>query len=234
MSEKAIVLSCEHGGCEVPDSYSHLFKKAEKTLKSHRGYDVGALELYNSINNTHIVYKQGATTTRLLVDINRSLHRRTLFSEFSKPLPQQEKEKLLDTYYYGFRKPFEEKIKALWQQNKTVLHVSVHSFTPVLNGDVRQTDFGILYNPERKAEKEFAQLWKKELNKILPHHRVRFNYPYRGKPDGHVRYFRDREETKYLGIEFELNQKHATNEKMRIGIADAFKIASALWVQSNP
>lgn len=230
--DEVVVLSCEHGGNTIPAAYEKLFVNAGKSLSSHRGYDIGALELFHLIKNDYVVYKQCATVSRLLVDINRSLHRRTLFSEYTKGLSKGERETILDNYYYAFRKPFEQQIAMLWQQNKTVLHLSVHSFTPVLNGEVRQTDFGILYNPERKQEKQFAQLWKTELNRLLPDYRVRFNYPFRGKPDGHVRYFRDREEEKYLGIEFEMNQKYAGDTKMKMLIAEAFYCAVAIWRNS--
>ncbi|WP_439184483.1 N-formylglutamate amidohydrolase [Carboxylicivirga taeanensis] len=227
--KKVVVVSCEHGGYDIPEHYSYLFQKAAKNLKSHRGYDIGALDLFHSIKNDHVVYKQYATTSRLLVDINRSLYRRTLFSEYTKNLTKTEKARILDEYYYAFRQPFERKLAALWQQGQIVLHLSVHSFTPALNGEVRQTDFGILYNPERESEKAFAKLWKAELNRLLPNYRVRFNYPFRGKPDGHVRYFRDREEKMYLGIEFEMNQKYAGNQNVYEQVASSFNAALDAW-----
>lgn len=229
-SERVIVLSCEHGGNEVPERYKDLFQNADENLKSHRGYDIGALELFELIENDYVVYKQYATTTRLLVDVNRSLYRRTLFSEYTKCLPNKEKKLILEHYYYAFRRSFEEKMASLWRQGKSVLHLSVHSFTPSLNGEIRQTDFGILYNPERAEEKVFAQLWKAELNRLLPDYRVRFNYPFRGKPDGHVRYFRDREKEKYLGIEFEMNQKYAGDTNLKVSIAKSFNSAVNTWV----
>jgi len=226
---KVVVLSCEHGGNEIPNKYKMLFEKAGNELESHRGYDIGALKLYELLDLRYVSYSQCATVSRLLVDVNRSLYRRTLFSEFTKPLSKNEKQSILDTYYYGFRLPFERKISRLWKQNKTVLHLSVHSFTPNLNGEKRQTDFGILYNPERTKEKRFAKIWKKQLNEKLPHCRVRFNYPFRGKPDGHVRYFRDKEEKKYLGIEFEMNQKYADDLALMQQIATSFEQAVEKW-----
>jgi len=227
---KAIVVSCEHAGNAIPEKYKPLFKMAQSALNSHRGYDLGALDLFESIENNYIFHKQSATTSRLLVDINRSLHRKTLFSEFTIQIAQHEKTEILDTYYYSFRKSFEAKIRDLWKQDTTVLHLSVHSFTPVLNGKLRATDFGILYHPGRIAEKLFAKIWKAEITKILPGFRTRFNYPYSGKPDGHVRYYRDIETQKYLGIEFEMNQKYAGNYKVILGLTEAFNRASDAWI----
>lgn len=228
-SERMVVLSCEHGGNDVPDDYKYLFRKADRSLNSHRGYDIGALELFHLIKGEFIVYKQCTTVSRLLVDVNRSLYRRTLFSEFTKGLTKEEKKVILDNFYYAFRRPFEEKMISLWTERKIVLHLSVHSFTPSLNGEIRATDFGILYNPERDGEKRFAKIWKMELNRVLPGYRVRYNYPFRGKPDGHVRYLRDREKEYYLGIEFEMNQKYAGDKDIYTGIAAAFNAAFNTW-----
>nr|WP_319398352.1 N-formylglutamate amidohydrolase [uncultured Carboxylicivirga sp.] len=217
-----VVLSCEHAVNTIPEEYEKLFQGAEELLQTHRGYDLGAFDLYKELKKSDVSYYQSATTSRLLIDVNRSLYRRTLFSEFTKSLEPSVKNEILEEYYYGFRRPFEEKIYQFWNQNHTVLHLSVHSFTPEVNDEIRQTDFGILYHPGRSQEKQFAKIWKQELGKLLPEFRVRFNYPYQGKPDGHVRYFRDREEEKYLGLEFEMNQKYAENSQVHKKIAKAF------------
>jgi len=142
-----VVLSCEHAVNTIPEKYKYMFAKASDVLETHRGYDLGSLELYNMLQKGDVAFSQCATTSRLLVDINRSLYRRTLFSDFTKPQNQLIKDEILEEYYYGFRRPFEEKIYQFWKQDKTVLHLSVHSFTPVLNGEIRQADIGLLYHP---------------------------------------------------------------------------------------
>lgn len=227
-----VVLSCEHGGNEVPKEYQYLFQNSQDILKTHRAYDIGAADLTRSFVYDEVSHCQVATTTRLLVDINRSLYRRTLFSEFTKHLLREEKEKILIDYYYAFRRPFEQKVRAFWNEKIKVLHVSVHSFTPELNGQVRQTDCGILYHPGREKEKVFAKMWQQEIHKLMPDFRVRFNYPYSGKPDGHVRHYRDIETLNYLGIEFELNQMHANNSWVKEKLSQSFKNVSKTWLLS--
>lgn len=218
-----IVLSCEHGGNHIPDDYQHLFVGAEEVLNTHRGYDIGALELFEAFQELEVNYAKSNTVSRLLVDVNRSLYRQTLFSEYTKGMFKGQKQKLLNDYYYAYRHPFEEVIRQLWQKQEQVLHLSIHSFTPVLNGETRGCDIGLLYHPQRKHEKELCQKWKRALKAGMPQLRLRFNYPYSGKPDGHVRYFRDREVEQYMGVEVELNQKHAGNTEINKGIVDAFK-----------
>lgn len=226
-----IVLSCEHAVNTIPKEYQRFFIGAEKVLQSHRGFDLGALKLYKELKNLDVTYSQSATVGRLLVDVNRSLYRRTLFSEFVKPLSKSIKQQILNDYYYAFRRPFEAKINELWEQGHMVLHLSVHSFTPNLNGVIRHTDFGILYHPGRSNEKDFAKLWKQAINEVLPEYRVRFNYPYSGRPDGHVRYFRDREEERYMGLEFEMNQKYARDKTVIQGISRAYQLATRQYTK---
>jgi len=219
------LLSCEHGGNQIPPQYAPFFHGAQEILKTHRGYDLGALELFSSFKNDQITYSQHATVSRLLVDLNRSLHRRSLLSEFTKPLPPVVRKEILDGYYHPFRLQFAREVEALWSQQEKVVHVSVHSFTPVLSGEVRHTDFGILYHPGRPLEAAFAKIWKDEIKKQIPGFRTRFNYPYLGKTDGHVAYFRKLEVDKYVGLEFEMNQKYAEDEFIHLQLSKAFHIA---------
>src|SRR5690606_12505571 len=92
-------------------------------------------------------------TTRLLVELNRSLHHPRLFSEISKPLSREEKRKVIRQHYTPYRQRAEQAIGEQIQSGDEVIHLSVHTFTPVLNGDVRKADIGLLYDPSRAAEK---------------------------------------------------------------------------------
>jgi len=76
-----LVITCEHGGREVPREYAALFSDRAALLDSHRGWDAGALELGRQLADAFGVPLHVATTTRLLVDLNRSIGHRQLFSE---------------------------------------------------------------------------------------------------------------------------------------------------------
>ncbi len=218
-----LILSCEHGGNVIPEAYQHLFTGADEELNTHLGYDIGAFELYEAFKQLEPKYAKANKVSRLLVDVNRSLYRQSLFSDYTKTLFKGQRLEILERYYYKYRRPFEHMIQQLWEREEHVLHLSIHSFTPILNDEIRLCDIGLLYHPQRKHEKDFCQRWKSALNSYLPHLRVRYNYPYSGRPDGHVRFFRDREEEKYMGIELELNQKHAGNYDVINGIVAGFK-----------
>jgi predicted N-formylglutamate amidohydrolase len=145
--------------------------------------------------------------SRLVIELNRSLHHKGLFSRFSQALSEAEKTKLIQQDYLPYRNKVQQKIATLIQAGHTVLHLSVHSFTPELDGEKRNADIGLLYDPSRALEKPFCQIWKQVLNQLMPDWTVRLNYPYLGKADGFTTYLRKQfAEEKYLGIELETNQ----------------------------
>ena len=92
-------------------------------------------------------------------------------------------------------------------RGRRVIHISSHSFTPVLDGEVRRADVGLLYDPRRRGEVELCARWKAALCAIAPALAVRRNYPYAGKGDGLTSYLRTRfPPGAYVGIELEVNQ----------------------------
>lgn len=201
------LITCEHGGNEIPPAHAGLFTDAKELLQSHRGYDIGAQELLENL--TDLADKTFyATTSRLLVELNRSLHHRNLFSEITRKLPQSEQEQILKAHYHPYRERVEELIQDLVMVGHQVLHISVHSFTPVLDGEERQADIGLLYDPKREGERNFCRDWKEAFHEQQPELVVRFNYPYLGVSDGFTTYLRRKfTDRQYIGIELEVNQK---------------------------
>lgn len=208
-SNLSLVITCEHAGNEVPPEYADLFSGQEELLQSHRGYDIGALELaaqLHSAMKAPLIYTK---ITRLLVETNRSDSHPQVFSKITKSLDQIEKQKILDTFYYPHRRRVIEAISERIDVGN-VLHLGVHTFTPELDGEVRNADIGLLYDPARKREKDFCECWKQVLLERGNTLRVRMNYPYLGKADGLTTTLRKMFlAEKYLGIEIEVNQRFA-------------------------
>ncbi len=211
-----VVVTCEHGGNKIPNEFSYLFKDRKDLLQTHKGYDPGALELAEGISKRMGDYFYFSQISRLLVESNRSIKNPKLFSEFSKNLNREVKREILEKYYFPFRNKAERLIKKLVSGGEKVLHISVHTFTPVFNNKIRNADIGILYDPKRKKEKDFALLFRNELLLFDNNLKIRFNYPYLGISDGFTSYLRTKfVQRKYLGIELEVNQKFILNEKYK-------------------
>lgn len=208
-----LVLTCEHGGNTIPNKYRTYFKNYEAVLNTHRGLDFGALDVFNHLQPLSS-FSHYSETSRLLIELNRSLHHKNLFSEFSKLLSENDKAALITLYYSEYRDTVEGSIKKYIEANKKVLHISVHSFTPVLDNVERHCDLGLLYDSTRKNESSFCKQFKKELLQEDGNLNVRFNYPYLGKADGFTTYLRKRFPENYIGIELEINQKFSKNNKI--------------------
>lgn len=203
------VFTCEHGGNDIPSEYHSLFKPHKELLNTHRGIDFGALDLWSeACKKLKPDFQISSTTSRLLVELNRSLHHPKLFSSICNSLPNNEKEEILKTYYHPYRDSV-EKFIAKNISKHVVFHVSFHSFTPVMDGVERNADIGLLYDSALINERMFCANWREELNQINPDYRVRMNYPYLGKADGFTTYLRRKFGRNYIGIELEVNQKFA-------------------------
>ena len=199
------VVTCEHAGNTVPLNYAHLFHGKDDVLQSHRGWDPGAVEVASALSKELSAPFFICETTRLLVEPNRSLHSESLFSEYSQGLTEAEKNHLLENYYHPHRSAVEQLIR---NSKDPVLHLSIHTFTPVWDGLERIVDLGLLFDPERKNETKFCGDCRTQLNKSLPAMNVVFNEPYKGIDDGFTTYLRTQfDDDQYLGIEIEINQK---------------------------
>jgi len=203
-----IIITCEHGGNTVPVRFRTLFNARERLLNSHRGYDRYALPVAKSLAETLGARLFFSMVTRLLVDLNRSPHHPKLFSRISRQAGPDEKNHIIKQYYLPYRRDVESRIAAAASKGTTTLHISVHSFAPVMNGMTKKADIGLLYDPSRHREKALCVRWQKSLQKTLPALRVRRNYPYPGVADGLVSFLRKEFSSDlYIGVEIELNQK---------------------------
>jgi predicted N-formylglutamate amidohydrolase len=207
-----LIISCEHAGNQVPPEYQKLFFDKEQILNSHRGWDPGAWIIAKFVSSQLNVPLFGCHSTRLLIEANRSLNSQQLFSEFTKNLSEDEKSILIKEYYLPYRNEVENKIASL---TKPVVHISMHSFTPVMNDEVRTTDIGILFYPSRKFESSVSNKLQISLKKLLPCFNIDFNKPYKGTDDGFTTYLRTKfSDHEYAGIELEVNQKYQCEIKL--------------------
>lgn len=202
------LISCEHASNRVPELFAHLFRGQEKVLSSHQAYDPGAAEFASKLAGVLPAPIYRGSITRLLVDLNRSpANKKSLFTQYSRRLEQADREQLLKKYYQPYRAKVEKAVNETIDQGEPVLHISVHSFTPVKRGKVRKADIGLLYDPARKAEKHVCALLVNLLKREVLALRVRRNYPYLGKTDGFTSYMRRQYAANlYTGIEIEMNQ----------------------------
>jgi len=201
------VVTCEHGGNRIPAAYRGHFEDCAALLDSHRGYDAGALVMARALSRALAAPLVASTTSRLLVDLNRSIGHPRLHSDATRLADADVRARIVDRHYRPYRDKVDRAIERAIAQHGRAIHVSSHSFTPVLDGVVRQADVGLLYDPCRDGERELCARWKSSLATLAPRLRVRLNYPYAGKGDGVTRLMRKRYPPgTYVGVELEVNQ----------------------------
>lgn len=202
-----LIITCEHASNAMPSGAREL-KIPQEVLDSHRGYDIGALPIYKElVDRVNPDFCSAGEFSRLFIDLNRSLrNNKNLFNEFWNACDSQQiedlKKQALD-YHQKYRGAVENFVK----RNKgiPIIHLAIHSFTPVLNGVVRNADVGILYDPSRIIERNLADIFVHEIHARAPELKVRKNYPYLGKTDGLCTRLRKLSPF-YAGFEIEFNQ----------------------------
>lgn len=211
-----LVITCEHAVNHIPKAYQELFRGQENILQTHLGYDIGTFILTKKLIKAVPCSYHMASVSRLLIELNRSERHPRLFSSISNQLNIETKQLLLQQYYYPYRNEVYNKIKELIKKNYKVLHISIHSFTPELNGEGRNNDIGLLFDSRRRMERRICEKWKTIIKELEEDLYVRYNYPYLGNADGFPSCLRKRfSEKYYLGIELEINQKHFLSSKQQ-------------------
>lgn len=208
--EPALLLTCEHASSRVPRFLARHFVGQAALLASHRGHDAGAAELARYLARRLGAPLLEGRTTRLAVDLNRSSDHPHLLGPSLRKLPRGEREaareRLLAEHWEPFRAAAEAEVHEGVEAGAFVLHVSVHSMTPVLAGRRRDMDLAVLFDPQREPECALARHFADSLH----HHtglKVARNRPYRGTSDGHTTSLRGQfAARRYAGVELELNQ----------------------------
>ena len=235
----AYLVTCEHGGNDIPPRYAPLFRGHHALLASHRGYDPGALATAQALAHALDAHSLTSTISRLLVELNRSPGRQFRYSPVMRGVPPSVRAEICRAHYTPHWAAAEAFVRDAAAQGRPVLHVSSHTFTPSLDGDVRRTDIGLLYDPSREWERRLCSAWQRALELRLPQWTTRRNYPYRGKADGLTRYLRSRfDDASYCGIELEINQKHVRRDGAipadeRDAVVESLRDGVAMWMEET-
>jgi predicted N-formylglutamate amidohydrolase len=202
-----VVVTCEHAGNAVPQAFAELFAGQSDVLSSHRGWDPGAVELARVIARRLGVAPHLYPWTRLLIEVNRSEGHRAVFSYLTRQLDPQLRHVLLRDFYRPHRERVTAAIEREIQQSGRVLHLAVHTFTPILDGRPRAIDIASLDDPRRPRERAFSNAFLAQLRILRPALRLALNRPYRGWSDGLTTTLRAHFPAEaYLGIEIEVSQ----------------------------
>ncbi|MFN8640790.1 MAG: N-formylglutamate amidohydrolase [Candidatus Binatia bacterium] len=145
----SLVLTCEHASPAVPPEFRALGLAAEQ-LRDHIGWDIGAASITEELSRQLGVPAVLSAASRLLVDCNRDLSDADLMPQESHGIAipgnaridSAERAERLRRFY----EPYHRAVDAVLAAHAGARLLSIHSFTPALNGQERPFDVGVLFD----------------------------------------------------------------------------------------
>ena len=174
----AIVLVCEHASNHIPASLNDL-GVSTAVNQSHIAWDPGAFEVAQTMSKLLDAALVFSTVSRLAYDCNRPpeapdampARSETFDVPGNRDLSDADKNERVERYYA----PFCERLAAEIARRNDPVIVTIHSFTPVYNGQTRDVEIGILHDSDTRLADAMLR--------VAHTHNVRRNVPY-GPEDG--------------------------------------------------
>jgi len=157
-----VVLVCEHASDFIPVQYRNLGLDGRARV-SHIAWDPGALTTARFLADQLDAVLVEGTVSRLVYDLNRPPESPTAVPQQSEAytvpgnqgLTPAEHQLRVEHYYQPFKDALE---KTLQSHHCEPVLVTVHSFTPVYNGKVREVELGILHDTDQRLADAILQL----------------------------------------------------------------------------
>lgn len=213
-----IFLTCEHASERLPDGYA-WHPNDQRLVGTHWAFDLGAADLVWDLARALNAPAALSRFSRLLVDPNRPETSDTLFRaqaeggivELNRDLSDQEKASRLDRFY----RPYHDAIdRHLTGHGSTVLF-SIHTFTPVYEGEQRKVEVGVLFDTQDELAERAAQAIR-EAGFV-----TELNEPYSGKAG--LIYAAEHHAGAHgkKALELEVRQDLAVRPEVRLRLVDA-------------
>ncbi len=177
-----VLLVCDHASNRFPKSLGTMGLDYLDRL-SHITVDIGSRatteSLAKQLNTTAILCQY----SRLIVDCNRNLSDNSAYLDKSdgvdipgnQNLNDNEKEIRESEIYWPYHNAIDTQISRLKRQKVSPIIISIHSFTPVFNGNKREWEVGVLWDKDPTTARIF-------INKLTDAgFLVGDNKPYSGK-----------------------------------------------------
>lgn len=146
-----VFLSCEHASERLPDGYRWP-KSDERLVGTHWAYDPGAADITRELAASLRAPAVLSRFSRLLIDPNRPVDSDTLFRAEAEGAPvalnldltEAERRRRIERFYQPYHDELDRRLGA---HGASVLF-SIHTFTPVYEGEVRQMEVGVLFDTQ--------------------------------------------------------------------------------------
>ncbi|MGY6707646.1 MAG: N-formylglutamate amidohydrolase [Rhizobiaceae bacterium] len=181
--ERGMVLIADHARRDLPQEYGSLGLPAAE-FERHIAFDIGVEPVTEGLARMLGVPAIFATYSRLLIDPNRGEDDPTLIRQLydgtivpgNYPMPDAEREKRLDTFHRPYHDAVSSLVKSVaTASGKPPLIVSIHSFTPSMQGIARPWHAGILWDSDDRVARPLVDMLSAEDGLVVGE-----NEPYDG------------------------------------------------------
>lgn len=188
---KGLVLLCDHARRDLPEEYGDLGLPREQ-FDRHIAYDIGAEQVTRKLAAMLGVPAVLATFSRLLIDPNRGEDDPTLIRQLydgavisgNYPMTQEERQRRLDGFYRPYHDAVGSMVASVHKKTGSAPFVlSVHSFTPVMQGRARPWHAGVLWDMDHRAAWPLIEMLAEDAALV-----VGDNEPYDGALRGDTMY----------------------------------------------
>ena len=164
LSDLPILLVCDHASCRFPKSLGDMGLDPF-ARRCHLAIDIGAGPLTEKLAETLGVTAVVQNYSRLIVDCNRQLMDPSAFLEYgdgilvpgNRNLHQEDKDLRASALYWPYHVAIGEQVERLSKVGPPPVFVSIHSFTPVLNGESREWQMGVLWDKDEQTRSIFLE-----------------------------------------------------------------------------
>jgi len=211
-ADAPVFLTCEHASQRLPAGWAWP-EPDRRLIDTHWAYDLGAreitLELAEALGASAVLSR----FTRLLADPNRDEHHDDLFRAFADGEPvllnhgleDDDKQRRIE----GYHRPYHAAVDAALTAVRAPILFSIHTFTPVYQGAVRDVELGVLFNLDEAPARALGDALAARFE------RVAYNEPWSGRMG--LIYAAERHATAHgrAALELEVRQDRATDPQYR-------------------
>ena len=224
LAEQPILLICDHASSRFPKSLGDMGLDPF-ARRCHLAVDIGAgpvtERLAKRLGVTAVVHNY----SRLIVDCNRQLMDPSAFLEYgdgilvpgNRNLHQEDKDLRATALYWPYHCAVDEQVERLRKAGPLPAFISIHSFTPVLNGESRSVQMGVLWDKDERLRNIFLE-GLRDAGYL-----VGDNEPYSGKAPQDFTIDHHAEETGLPHIGIEIRQDLIDDEAGVVEIAEVMQ-----------
>ncbi len=182
LAKSPVLLVCDHASCRFPTSLGDMGLDPF-ARRCHLAVDIGAGALTEKLALSLGVTAVLAQYSRLVMDCNRQLMDPGAHLEYgdgtvipgNRNLRQADKDLRAATLYWPYHDAIDKQVQRLRLLSSQPAFIAVHSFTPVMNGEARPWQVGVLWDTDTRLRDIFLEAF------TAAGYRVGDNEPYSGK-----------------------------------------------------